>query len=99
MRGHPPIWPLPEMHLSCVTRWLTLKMLDFTFRAGAQTACGRCRTRFYWDLAAWIPWDYIALIITGDLHTGTSIVARLPLLRLIRLVSMIPSMIDIGAGH
>lgn len=44
------------------------------------------RTRFWWDLAAWIPWDYLALLVLGDFHAGSSIVARVPLLRLLRLV-------------
>ena len=99
MHGQPPIRLLPEMHLSCVTGRATLRDARPTLGGGVQTACGHCRTRFYWDLAAWIPWDYIALIIMGDLHTGTSIVARLPLLRLLRLVSMTPSMTNGGAGH
>ena len=46
-----------------------------------------CRTRFWWDLAAWIPLDYIALAVLGDLHAGASLVARVPLLRLLRLVT------------
>ena len=44
------------------------------------------RTRFWWDLTAWIPWDYLALLVLGDFHAGSSIVARVPLLRLLRLV-------------
>ena len=45
-----------------------------------------CRTRFWWDLTAWIPWDYLLLLVLGDFHAGSSIVARVPLLRLLRLV-------------
>ncbi len=51
----------------------------------AQAGCAR-RTRFWWDLAAWVPLDYIALFILGDLHAGASLMARVPLLRLLRLV-------------
>ena len=49
----------------------------------------RCthRTRFWWDLTAWIPWDYLALLVLGDFHAGNSIIARVPLLRLLRLVA------------
>ena len=50
--------------------------------------CSCCRTRFWWDLAAWIPFDYIVLLIMGDFHTGSSIVARVPLLRLLRMVRL-----------
>lgn len=49
--------------------------------------CPRCRTRFWWDLVAWIPWDYLALMALGDFHMGASLIARVPLLRLLRLVS------------
>ena len=48
--------------------------------------CCICRIRFWWDLTAWIPWDYLALLVLGDFHAGSSIVARVPLLRLLRLV-------------
>lgn len=44
------------------------------------------RTRFYWDLAAWLPLDYLALWLLGDFHAGQSIIARVPLLRLLRMV-------------
>ena len=47
------------------------------------------RTRFWWDLAAWLPLDYIALLILGDLGAGTSLLARVPLLRLLRLVRLL----------
>ena len=48
-----------------------------------------CRTRFWWDLVAWIPWDYIVLLVLGDFHAGDSIVARVPILRLFRLVRIL----------
>lgn len=44
------------------------------------------RTRFYWDLVAWLPWDYMALLLLGDLKAGQSVIARVPLLRLLRMV-------------
>ena len=92
-------WLSSKMHLGCVTARPILRDIGLTIGEGVKTACGHCRTRFYWDLAAWIPWDYIALIIMGDLRTGTSIVARAPLLRLLRLVSMAPSISNIRAAH
>ena len=52
----------------------------------ADPVCCTCRIRFWWDLTAWIPWDYLALLVMGDFHAGSSIVARVPLLRLLRLV-------------
>ena len=59
------------------------------YDAKASTPSVACvyRTRFWWDLAAWVPFDYIALLVLGDFHAGSSIVARVPLLRLTRLVS------------
>ncbi|CAL5221935.1 g4209 [Coccomyxa viridis] len=54
----------------------------------ALTAKNYRRTRFWWDLAAWIPWDYLALLVLGDFHAGSSLVARVPLLRLLRLIRL-----------
>jgi len=56
-------------------------------KAGTPSVARAYRTRFWWDLAAWVPFDYIALLVLGDFHAGSSIVARVPLLRLTRLVS------------
>ncbi|BDA49938.1 probable potassium channel AKT2 [Coccomyxa sp. Obi] len=46
------------------------------------------RTRFYWDLVAWLPFDYIALAVLGDFKAGQSVIARVPLLRLLRMVRL-----------
>ncbi|KAK9903334.1 hypothetical protein WJX75_003130 [Coccomyxa subellipsoidea] len=46
------------------------------------------RTRFYWDMAAWLPLDYLALWLLGDFHAGQSIIARVLLLRLLRMIRL-----------
>lgn len=58
-----------------------------------------CRTRFWWDLVAWIPWDYIVLLVLGDFHAGDSIVARVPILRLFRLVRILNLYNSLLAPH
>ncbi len=45
-----------------------------------------CRKRFYWDMVAWLPFDYLALAVLGDFRAGQSVIARVPLLRLLRMV-------------
>ncbi|CAL8465533.1 g5069 [Coccomyxa elongata] len=46
------------------------------------------RKRFYWDMVAWLPFDYLALAVLGDFKAGQSVIARVPLLRLLRMVRL-----------